>query len=256
MRGMPRNISGSAARMLSLVALVLLWMLASDLGSNRTLPSPQSVLGFVVQETLHGDLLANLGWTLWRVAASYAIAMASGAAAGVALGLWRRADAVLDTWVLVLLNMPALILAILCYIWLGLTETAAITAVALNKMPSVIVIVREGARSLDRDLEEMRRVYRLSFVTWLRHILVPQMVPYFAAASRSGLALVWKIVLVVELLGRPNGIGYAISVYFQLFDVRGVLGYALVFTSVMLGIEFVVLQPLEHHARRWRLAAA
>ena len=256
MKRMPPSMSGSAARVLSLVALIALWQVCSNLGSGKTLPSPQSVLAFVVQETLHGDLLVNLGWTLWRVAASYAIAMTTGTVAGIALGLWRRADAVFDTWVLVLLNMPALILAILCYIWLGLTETAAITAVALNKMPSVIVIVREGARSLDRDLDEMRRVYRLSVMTWLRHILVPQMVPYFAAASRSGLALVWKIVLVVELLGRPNGIGYAISVYFQLFDIRGVLGYALVFTCVMLGIEFVVLQPLEHHARRWRLAAA
>ena len=58
--------------------------------------------------------------------------------------------------------------------------------------------------------------------TWLRHVLVPQLEPYVVAAARSGLALVWKIVLVVELLGRPDGVGYAISYYFQLFDVAGI----------------------------------
>ncbi len=213
------------------------------------------MLGFAVRESLHGDLLFNLGMTLWRVAASYLIAMAAGTALGVLLGLSQRADTLLDTWLLILLNLPALVLAILCYVWLGLTETAAITAVALNKVPSVVVILREGTRSLDRDLEEMARAYRMPTGTWLRHVVAPQLAPYVAAASRTGLALVWKIVLVVELLGRSNGVGYAISTAFQLFDVRGILAYALVFTSVMLAMEFLVLQPLERHVRRWRSPA-
>jgi NitT/TauT family transport system permease protein len=80
--------------------------------------------------------------------------------------------------------------------------------------------------------------------------------PFMIGAARSGLALVWKIVLVVELLGRPDGVGYAIAYYFQLFDVRAVLGYSVAFSLVMLAIEFVVLQPLDEYARRWRTAAS
>ena len=243
------------ARILSIAALVGLWAALSGLATDRTLPSPQAVLGFALQDSLHGDLVFNLGMTLWRVTASYVIAMAAGTVLGVLLGLNRRADTLLDTWLLILLNLPALVLAILCYVWLGLTETAAITAVALNKVPSVVVILREGTRSLDRDLEEMARAYRMPTGTWLRHVVAPQLAPYAAAASRTGLALVWKIVLVVELLGRSNGVGYAISTAFQLFDVRAILAYALVFTSVMLGIEFLVLQPVERHVRRWRSPA-
>jgi NitT/TauT family transport system permease protein len=254
MQGVGANIVGLATRSLSFLALLVLWQLASAFAESRTLPSPGAILTFMIDESLHGDLLPNLGVTLWRVAASFAVAMAIGAAAGIALGRWQRANAAFDTWLLVLLNMPALVIAILCYIWLGLTETAAITAVALNKIPNVVVILREGTRSIDRNLEDVSEVFRFSKLTWLRHVLLPQLAPYVAAASRSGLALVWKIVLVVELLGRPNGVGYAISVYFQLFDVRGVLGYALAFTIVMLAIEFLVLQPLETHARRWRPA--
>jgi NitT/TauT family transport system permease protein len=251
-----RSLSLLAARSLSLLALLVLWDGAARLAASRTLPSPVEVFAFVIDETLHGDLLFNLGMTLWRVAAAFAVAMAIGSAIGIALGRWKRANLAFDTWVVVALNLPALVIAILCYIWLGLTETAAITAVALNKIPNVVVVLREGARTIDRDLEEMALVYRFSFGTWLRHVLLPQLAPYFTVASRSGLALVWKIVLVVELLGRPNGVGYAMSVYFQLFDVRGVLGYAFAFTAVMLLIEYVVLQPLEAHARRWRPAAA
>jgi NitT/TauT family transport system permease protein len=102
----------------------------------------------------------------------------------------------------------------------------------------------------------MSMVYRFSFRTRLRHVLLPQLAPYIAAAARSGLALIWKIVLVVELLGRSSGVGYAISIYFQLFDVRGVFGYALTFIVVMLAIELFLLQPFEAYVRRWRPAAA
>lgn len=256
MRRIRANLTGVAMRGLSLLSLLVLWQVAADIAASRSLPSPSAVFTFLIDETLHGDLLSNLGITLWRVAASFAIAMAIGTAAGIALGLWRRVNAVFDTWLLVLLNLPALVIAILCYIWLGLTETAAITAVALNKIPNVIVILREGTRSIDRDLDEMSRAYRFSTGTWLRHVLLPQLAPYLAAAARSGLALVWKIVLVVELLGRSDGVGYAISIHFQLFDVRGVLGYALAFIIVMLAVEFIVLQPLESHARRWRPSPA
>jgi len=246
--------SGAAARLLSLLLLLACWQVAASVAARPTLPPPAAVLVFAGHELLHGDMAFNIAVTLWRVAASFVIAMMIGAAIGIAFGRYRRVDAAFDVWLLVLLNMPALVIAVMCYIWLGLTETAAIAAVALNKIPNVVVILREGARSLDRDLDEMSQVYRFSFRSWSRHVLLPQLAPYFAAAARSGLALVWKIVLVVELLGRPSGVGYAISLYFQLFDVTGVLAYALTFTIVMLAIEYLLLQPFEAHVRRWRHA--
>lgn len=250
------RLAGVAARLISLLALLAIWEVAARLANSPLLPSPAAVLAFIVAETRRGDLIANIGITLWRVAGAFAVAMLIGSAIGIVLGRWHRANAAFDVWLLVLLNMPALVIAVLCYIWLGLTEAAAVTAVALNKIPNVIVVLREGTRALDRELEEMTRVYRFPAGTWLRHVLMPQLAPYVAAAARSGLALVWKIVLVVELLGRSSGVGYAISLYFQLSDVTAVLGYALAFTSVMLAIEFLLLQPLEKHARRWRPALA
>ena len=61
------------------------------------------------------------------------------------------ADRLGDPWLVLLLNLPALVIIVLAYIWAGLTETAAIAAVALNKLPDATVTVREGARSLDRQ---------------------------------------------------------------------------------------------------------
>ena len=58
--------------------------------------------------------------------------------------------------------------------------------------------------------------------------------------------------LVVELLGRPNGVGFEIGSAFQLFDVATLLAYALPFTVIMLVVESLVVQPFERHVSRWR----
>jgi NitT/TauT family transport system permease protein len=168
------------------------------------------------------------------------------------MGRSRIADRFADPWLVVLLNLPALVIIVLAYVWVGLTETAAIIAVALNKLPIATVTVREGARALDRGLDEMAQVFRMRAWVRMRHVVLPQLAPYLAAAARSGLSLVWKIVLIVELLGRPNGVGFEIGTAFQLFDVTRILAYALSFIAVMLVIETILVQPLERHVTRWR----
>src|SRR5262249_13842001 len=76
-------------------------------------------------------------------------------------------------------------------------------AIAINKLPATVVTLREGTRALDAPLDEMAAVFAIPRGRAFRHVVLPQLAPYIAAASRSGLSLVWKIVLVAELLGRP-----------------------------------------------------
>jgi NitT/TauT family transport system permease protein len=178
--------------------------------------------------------------------------MVIGSVIGLAMGQMPALNRALDPWLIVLLNLPALVIIILAYVWFGLNEAAAIGAVALNKIPNVVVTLREGARALDPGLDEMARAYRLSPMSRLRNVVLPQLQPYFAAASRSGISLIWKIVLVVELLGRPNGVGFELHLNFQLFNVTAILGYTLAFVAVMLAIEYLLVQPIERYSTRWR----
>jgi NitT/TauT family transport system permease protein len=240
------------ARLISLALLIAAWYAGSRIAGARLLPDPQAVLLAMVDEARSGALALNLGATLARVAAAFGIAMALGSVIGLLMGRSRVADRLGDPWLIVLLNLPALVIIVLAYVWAGLTETAAIAAVALNKLPIATVTVREGARSLDRALDDMAQVFRMPALTRMRHVVLPQLAPYLAVAARSGLSLVWKIVLIVELLGRPNGVGFEIGVAFQLFDVTRILAYALAFIAVMLAVEAFLVQPLERHVARWR----
>ena len=243
-------------RLISLGLLIGAWYAGSQLAGERLLPGPRAVALALLDEAESGALAFNLGATLARVAAAFVIAMALGSVIGIVMGRSPIANRLGDPWLIVLLNLPALVIIVLAYIWAGLTETAAVGAVALNKLPVATVTVREGARSLDMGLDEMAYVFRMGSWTRMRHIVLPQLAPYLAASARSGLSLVWKIVLIVELLGRPNGVGFEIGVAFQLFDVTRILAYALAFVAVMLAVETLLVQPLERHIARWRLRPA
>ncbi len=237
---------------LSLTGFVAIWYLAAGAAESRVLPGPAVVLGVFLEHTASGELPYHVGVTLLRVAVSFFLAMVIGVALGIAMGRSAMLDRLFDSWLLLFLNLPALVTIILCYVWFGLVEAAAVLAVAVNKIPNVVVTLREGARALDPSLTEMAEAFRLPRVKVLRHIVLPQLLPYLMAAARSGLALIWKIVLVVELLGRSSGVGFQLQVYFQLFDVAGILAYAFGFMVIILAIELVFIQPFERWLTRWR----
>jgi NitT/TauT family transport system permease protein len=236
----------------SLLLLVVVWQVSALVADSRLFPTPSAVLESLAGEIQDGGLLGSLAVTLARVAVSFVVAMAVGAGLGLALGRLRNLDRWVHPWLVVLLNVPALVVIILTYVWLGLVETALLVAVALNKIPNVAVTVREGARALDRDYAEVAAVYRFGPYATLRDVVVPQLAPYLLAAARNGLALIWKIVLVVELLGRSNGVGFQLQTYFQLFDVPRVIAYAAAFMFCVLAVELAVFVPLERRIGRWR----
>jgi NitT/TauT family transport system permease protein len=237
---------------LSLLAFFAVWQgLAIYLNSN-TLPTPKIVADVFWQECLSGRLPYHLGVTLLRLAAGFSIAMLLGCAIGIVLGRNKQLDAFFDNWLVIFLNIPALVTIILCYVWFGLVESAAILAVVINKLPNVIVTIREGTRALDQDLLEMARCYHFSKRKTLKHIIWPQLYPFVMGATRTGLALIWKIILLVELLGRSNGMGYQLHLFFQLFDVASLLAYTIAFVAVTQLIEFMILKPLDKNSQCWR----
>jgi len=236
----------------SFFALILFWQVLALLVNSRYFPGVPQVWAALVDEFWAGELTYHIGITLMRVAFAFVVAMAIGSAIGIFLGRVKTADRFFDSWLIFFLNLPALVTIILCYVWMGLTEVAAVIAVAVNKIPNVAVTLREGARSLSPDYMEMAKVYKLGRWKTLRHVTLPQLAPFFATAARTGLSLVWKIVLVVELIGRSDGVGQKLHTAFQLFDVPTILAYAIAFILVVQLIEMLILQPLEKRVNRWR----
>lgn len=238
----------------SIPLLLVLWQIASVAVQHRLFPSPIMVFAELYDLALHKTLLADIGKTLYRAAAAFVVAMIAGIVIGGILGRFRALDGLFGNWVLIGLNIPAIVVAITFYIWFGLTEVALILAVVVNKTPLVAVTMREGVRALDNGLAELAQVYRVGFVQRVRRFIVPQLMPYVLTAARTGLSLIWKIVLVFEVLGSDGGVGFRIGIYFQFFDMEGILAYTVAFMAVVIALEYGVMRRLEQRILGWRPA--
>lgn len=236
----------------SLPLLLIIWQAAAVMAASRFLPSPVLVAGHAVDLAVNGRLIEDFSKTLVRALIGFTVAMLVGVCLGFVLGRVKAADRLFGPWVVVGLNLPAIVIAVICYIWIGLSEFALILAVVINKTPLVITTIREGVRSFLPEYDELGRAFRMPLGRRLRLIWLPQLMPFVMAAARTGMALIWKMVLVFEVLGSDGGVGFRVGIFFQYFDMSGILSYTAVFVAIVMLFEHGVLRPAERRVVRWR----
>ena len=171
---------------LSLTCLVGLWAVAAAIKNDALiLPTPLHVAQVWAALWQSGELWTHLSATLIRVIIAFSLAMGLGSVIGIALGRRPHWDRFFGPWVTVFLNIPALVVIVLCYLWIGLNETAAIAAVTLNKIAQVIVTLRDGTRATDPAYDDMAHVFAMPAPARWRHVLIPQLAPFFAVARKG-----------------------------------------------------------------------
>ena len=105
---------------------------------------------------------------------------------------------------------------------------------------------------MDKKYLQLALVYSLSSKDIIKNIYLPQIYPYIMATTRLTISLVWKIVLVVELLGRSDGVGFQIAMFFQDFDITSIFAYSFAFIFIVILIEKMILNPIENRVKKWR----
>ncbi len=237
---------------LSILLVVIVWQASSIAVNSELFPSVIDVLKNLSQQIANKELFSHLFITLYRVFVAFFITMIIGVIIGIAMGFYQKIDEMLDFLLILFLNIPALVTIIVCYIWFGLSDFAAILAVVINKVPIIVTNIREGTRAFEKKYMDFAKVYKLSKKEIIFNIYLPQLYPYLMATTRLSLSLIWKIVLVVELLGRSDGIGFQISMYYQFFDISSILAYSFAFIFVILLIEHKILKPIDNRLKAWK----
>jgi len=239
-------------KFLSIFLFIIIWQSVAIIANSDVFPSVVDILKSIFDHLLHKDLIFHTQITLQRVFIAFFIAMAIGIFLGIVMGLSSKIDSLLDIFLIIGLNMPALVTIIICYIWFGLTDFSAILAVVINKVPIIIVNIREGVKAMDKKYSQLAQVYEIPKRDLITKIYFPQIYPYIMATTRLTISLIWKIDLVVELLGRSDGIGFQMAMFFQNFDITSIFAYSFAFIFIVILIEKLILNPLEIRAKRWR----
>jgi len=236
----------------SILALIFAWWILSLIFPPTLIPKPWETFSEVISIVTTGDFFLEMGATLRRVLVGFGIAMVVSIPLGIIMGTLRSFESFFEPPVILGLTMPGLIWAVLMIMFFGLTETSAYAAVAVTIFPMLTISIWQGTKSIDKDLIDMSRAFHASPWSKVVDVILPQLVSHILAAIRYGLGLAWKVVVVVEMFGFSNGVGYQVVRGFNTFSMKAVLAWAITFLVVMIVIEFGFIGWLERIVTRWR----
>lgn len=236
----------------SLAALLFAWWLLTLVFPPTLIPKPWETFGEVATIITTGDFFGEMGATLRRVLVGFGVAMIASIPLGIVMGTSRSLESFFEPPVILGLTMPGLIWAVLMIMFFGLSEMSAYAAVAVTIAPMLAISIWQGTKSIDKDLIDMSKAFHASSWSKVVDVILPQLVSHILAAVRYGLGLAWKVVVVVEMFGFSNGVGYQVVRGFNVFSMKVVLAWAITFLVVMIIIEFGIIGWLERAATRWR----
>jgi sulfonate transport system permease protein len=192
------------------VALLVVWEVLAQAGwlSPQVLPAPSKVVRTAFKLAATGSLRNDLGISLLRVAAGFAIGGGIGFALGTLVGFSRIAEAAIDRSVQMIRAIPFLAALPLVIVWLGVGEAEKIFLVALGVTFPIYINTTLGIRQVDPKLVELGRVQGLGTLELIRRIILPGALPSILTGVRYALATAWLALVVAETIGAQSGIGF------------------------------------------------
>lgn len=246
-------LSLPSARLLSPLALLVLWQLASVSGvlEPQTLEAPTTILATAWDLMTSGELPEALLVSLRRAAAGLVLGVAAAVVLGTFAGLSKTGDAVIDPPMQMLRTLPLFGLVPLFILWFGIGETPKIALVALGVVIPLYLNLVAALRGIDPDLREAAASLRLTRREQLRHVIAPGAMPGALVGFRQSLGVAWLALIVAEQINANAGLGFMINNArdFLRTDVVvvGLLAYA------VLGLlTDALVRAFERRALRWR----
>ncbi|MCQ2011059.1 MAG: aliphatic sulfonate ABC transporter permease SsuC [Sporolactobacillus sp.] len=192
------------------IVLLLVWQGLSSLGvlSATVLPSPLGVIRAGIRLFKSGELMNNLGISLYRAMSGFLIGGITGFVLGLCNGIFKVSDSLFDSSVQMLRNVPHLSLIPLMILWFGIGETPKIVLVALGVLFPIYINTYHGIKYVDKELVEMGQAYGLNGLSLFTHIIFPGALSSILVGVRYALGVMWTTLIVAETISSNSGIGY------------------------------------------------
>ena len=205
-----------------LLALAVWQVLAMSVGQQLLVPSPLSVLlrlSNIWQET---GFWSTVWFTLRKIIAGFLLGLGSGLGLGALAGRFPLFEILFRPWAVMIKSVPVASFIIICLIWMSSAQLSVFISF-LMVLPIIYTNVLQSIRSVDGQMLEAVKIFRLSWPKRVLYLWLPQLKPYLLSACTVSLGISWKAGIAAEIIGIPAGsIGrmfYDAKVYFNTVDL-------------------------------------
>lgn len=254
--GLPAYLWSGWGAGASLLLLLATWEAVAALYDPLILPDPLTAFAALGAQVQQGAAGPALWATARRAFMGLALALGVGSVLGLLAGLSVTASVLSRPLVTVLLGTPPIAWLVLAMLWFGASDGTPVFTVFVAAFPVVFVGALQGTRTLDNQLREMALAMRLPARLKLFDLYLPHVFSYLFPAWIAALGMSWKIVVMAELLATQDGVGAALAVSRAHLDSAASMAWICAVVVLLLGLEYLFLEPLKREVERWRESGA
>jgi ABC-type nitrate/sulfonate/bicarbonate transport system permease component len=231
------------------LGLLVLWGVLSADSDTYYFPPLTDILQTFMDTWVFERFGSDVVPSLTRLAVGYGIACVVAIVAGLALGLSRPLRRATDPIVQFLRSVPPPALLPFGILVLGIGNAMKVFIIAFVCLWPVLLNTIDGVAGVDPTLRETARVYDIGPVDRILRVTLPAAAPQIFAGMRTALSLALILMVISEMVGSTNGIGYFVLEAQRAFAIPemwsgilllGILGYVL--NAVFLLVERRVLR--------------
>lgn len=222
--------------LLLFAALLGLWELVIQAGMVELdfMAPPTEIAAALVTLAESGELADNTLHTLRSVLIGWTVAVSAGVLIGTLLGLWRPAWVFSLASVDFLRSLPSISLVPPAVLIFGFSLQMELLVIVYAALWPVIINTIGGIRQVPSELRDVARTFRLSRAREAWAVVLPAAAPAIVVGARLAMAISLILAVVAEMIGNPNGLGYA--VVFEQQAIRPDSMFAYVVTIGLLGV--------------------
>lgn len=248
----PRYLWSGWGAIASLLLFLALWDVGNQISGSLILPSPQETFSSLGQKLQTVEVWTEISTTVQRALWGFAIAVVLGISLGMLAGTFATASIMSRPIVTVMMGVPPIAWIVLALIWFGMNDTSVIFTLVVATFPIVFVGALQGTRTLEGDLNNMSKSFKIPFFMKLTDVYFPHVFSYIFPATITALGSNWKIVIMAELLTTPDGMGASLAVARSHFDSASAMALVLIMILFLLLIEYIFLEPIKREVEQWR----
>lgn len=230
-----------------------LWEWAGNSVENGKLffSAPSMVANAFLKMAATGELWNDMWVSFQEFAIGYVLSVAVGIPLGVAMGWYRRVNALFDPLVSAFYAMPRVALVPLLIIWFGIGIYSKIALVFLGAFFQILITTVAGMRNLDEALVKASRSFGANDWQIFTTVALPGSVPFILTGLKLAVGRALIGIVVAELVAAQAGIGYMMAKAGATFQTDKVMvGVLIIAFAGVAGME--LLRRLEIRFEAWR----
>lgn len=192
--------------------------------------------------------------SLWRMANGYLWASIVGISIGVLIGSYRPAWKLLDPVLQFLRATPPTAIIPVGILLIGIGDQMKIVVIAFGAMWPILLNSCDGARLVPFERLDTARIFGLNKFETLIRVIVPSATPMIAAGMRTGLSISLILIVVSEMIGSTDGLGYYILQAQRTFAIPEMYG-GIVFLAILGYTLNMLFLQVEQRVLGWHYGA-